>query len=620
MAQEFQTIWTLVGQAKLAEALATGTPLVITHMAVGDGDYTPTSGLTALVNEVWRGPLVSSEVNPDNANWLEVRSTIVATVGDFTIREVGLFDEDGDLVVVSKYPATYKPIIAGGSTIDLDIVLVTEIQNAESVTIQIDAAVAIASVKFVLDEIEKHRLDPNPHPNLTIDTTDEVARDRIAQLTEAAHNLGAQSILVGHDYRAFTFDDASETDVGASSGYSISTGRLSSSRVFSSYSTANYGGAQLTFSGAQQNMTVPSGVYTLRFKMWGAGGGRGRASGANTFGPGGGGGFAVGDISVSPGETLVLITGGGGKQAPPTGGGQSGGAGGGLSGVFRGAYAQANALLIAGGGGGGSSDSATLGSGGAGGGTSGQSTSPATGGGDGGTQVAGGAGGIANDANGFTGSALQGGDGGGTGLASSVGGFGGGGDTKAFSSSVSGAGGGGGYFGGGGGGSPLNEAAGGGGSGYASAGVANVTLTAGSNETPANSTDVDRVGAGEGGVSTDGANGLIALALPTGASAFTWRSETTALDAPVSSARIALQGVIDGNIGDVTVTATNDNGATWSPMTLEEVADTALDGLTKQYVASGAFLSSGSEVAVEISHPSGPTSVSFDQIYLGVEP
>lgn len=219
MSQTFQTIWTLVGQFKLAEALATGTPLRITEMAVGDADYTPTSGATSLVNEVWRGPLVSSEVNASNSNWLEVRSTIVATVGDFTIREVGLFDEDGDLVVVSKYPETYKPILSGGSTIDLDIILVTEIQNADSVEIVIDATVAIASVKWVLDEIEKHRQETNPHPNLVL--RDEIARaTAIYAAVHAAEALavtGANPLPYGF---GDDFTDASGVD-GASTGVGI---------------------------------------------------------------------------------------------------------------------------------------------------------------------------------------------------------------------------------------------------------------------------------------------------------------------------------------------------------------------------------------------------------------
>jgi len=101
---------------------------------------------------------------------------------------------------------------------------------------------------------------------------------------------------------------------------------------------------------------VPAGKTTLRAKLWGAGGGD-NCNNINRWG--GPGGFAQGDIPVTPGEVLVCITGEGGTDERAFNTlGFGGGArkiysqGGGLTGIFRGAIARANALLIAGGGGG----------------------------------------------------------------------------------------------------------------------------------------------------------------------------------------------------------------------------------------------------------------------------
>ena len=55
MANEYKTIITNVGATKIAAAIASGIPLVITQAAVGDGngaDYTPDTIQTELRREV----------------------------------------------------------------------------------------------------------------------------------------------------------------------------------------------------------------------------------------------------------------------------------------------------------------------------------------------------------------------------------------------------------------------------------------------------------------------------------------------------------------------------------------------------------------------------------------
>ena len=216
-----------------------------------------------------------------------------------------------------------------------------------------------------------------------------------------------------------------------------------------------------TYSGANQSFTVPVGVNWIFVKLWGAGGGAGRAGGWSYGADGGGGGHVRGLFPVTPGSTIIVVVGrggvltnstnqsyGGGGTSTAVGGGY-GGQGGGYCGVFVTSVSQANALAIAGGGGGGGCSRAWFGNmGGAGGGLVGQrGASPYDGkftaGGNPGTQSAGGAAITGYTGNGTAGSALQGG--------------------TTASIDYSGAGGGG-YFGGGGGGySESNTMAGGGG-------------------------------------------------------------------------------------------------------------------------------------------------------------
>jgi hypothetical protein len=223
-----------------------------------------------------------------------------------------------------------------------------------------------------------------------------------------------------------------------------------------------------SYTGANQSLSIPASTSWVFVKLWGGGGGAGRAGGWSYGADGGGGGHTRGLFPVTAGSTLTIVVGRGGVTTNGItqsygGGGTNnsnsdptyGGHGGGYCGVFSASpVTQGNALAIAGGGGGGGSSRAWFGNiGGAGGGTVGQrGSSPYdgkfAGGGGGGSQSAGGGGGSAPPGtNGLSGSALQGG-------APGVNSYGGGG--------------GGGYFGGGGGAysEPNSMAGAGGGSGY----------------------------------------------------------------------------------------------------------------------------------------------------------
>ena len=222
MSQVFQSFWTLVGQAKIADALATGTPILITEMAVGDADYTPTPGLTALLSERWRGSIASADTDVANPNWLNIEGVITSSIGGFYIREIGLFDDVGDLLVISRYPEAYKPTLREGSVTDLVVQLTTEIQNVESVTFVIDPTVAIASRKYVDDAIEAHRQEANPHPRLAV--IDEIARDRAAlnalrimsstSITTAEHVAGHLWELETDEWGASSADEAHVVTAG----------------------------------------------------------------------------------------------------------------------------------------------------------------------------------------------------------------------------------------------------------------------------------------------------------------------------------------------------------------------------------------------------------------------
>lgn len=162
----FYTLLTNIGKAKLANATALGTTVQLTHIAVGDGNgsaITPVDTATVLTHEVWRAALNSIAVDPANTNWIVAEGYIPSTSGGFTVREVGLFDIDGDLIAIGSYPDTYKPTLASGSAKDLYIKVIIEVTNSSTVTLKIDPAVVLSTRSYVDSKVVEHEAKADPH-------------------------------------------------------------------------------------------------------------------------------------------------------------------------------------------------------------------------------------------------------------------------------------------------------------------------------------------------------------------------------------------------------------------------------------------------------------------------
>ena len=180
MANEFFTLLTASGKAKLAAAQANGAPLQISQMAVGDGDnggyYTPSESQTALKHETWRGALNHLAVDPNNPSWVVAEAVLPDTVGGFYIREVGLFDSRGDLIAVGKFPESYKPLLAAGSNKQLYVRMILEVSNTAAVTLLVDPSVVLATRSAVeqriAEELAKRDLPLAALPQPCVATAD----------------------------------------------------------------------------------------------------------------------------------------------------------------------------------------------------------------------------------------------------------------------------------------------------------------------------------------------------------------------------------------------------------------------------------------------------------------
>ena len=156
MATKYYALLTNVGAAKLANATALGEQVEITQMAVGDGNGalpTPNPAQTALVHELRRAPLNTLTIDPVNTNQIIAEQVIPEDVGGWWIREIGLYDSDGDMIAVANCAETYKPLLQEGSGRMQVIRVILIVSSTQAVTLKIDPSVVLATRQYVDDQI-----------------------------------------------------------------------------------------------------------------------------------------------------------------------------------------------------------------------------------------------------------------------------------------------------------------------------------------------------------------------------------------------------------------------------------------------------------------------------------
>lgn len=135
---EYYNVTTNLGDAEIANAIATNTKLDITHVAFGDGNGsvpTPNKTRTTLVREVHRQAVTKYERHATNANWIVIETIIPSDVGGFTIREMGIiangklishgshapFEKVADPSGVSEYRLRFTQNVTDGSVVELTL-------------------------------------------------------------------------------------------------------------------------------------------------------------------------------------------------------------------------------------------------------------------------------------------------------------------------------------------------------------------------------------------------------------------------------------------------------------------------------------------------------------------
>ncbi|WP_244051962.1 phage tail protein [Escherichia coli] len=217
--RKFKTIITDTGAKKLAQAAAPdGNPVRLTHMAVGDGGGTlptPDSKQTRLVHEVWRHTVNRVILDATHQNSIIAELVIPPETGGFWIREIGVFDEHGDLIAVGNTAESYKPTVAEGSGRAQTFRTILTVSSTATVALTVDNTMVMATVDYVNDKLKEHE-QSRRHPDASLTAKGFVQLSSATNSTSEALAATPKAVKAAYDLAngKYTAQDATTARKG----------------------------------------------------------------------------------------------------------------------------------------------------------------------------------------------------------------------------------------------------------------------------------------------------------------------------------------------------------------------------------------------------------------------
>ncbi|WP_244220770.1 phage tail protein [Pseudomonas kribbensis] len=201
---QFFAILTNVGMAKQANADALGIPWLITQMGVGDANPNgladppnpvPSATQTKLLNEWRRKPLNQLKIDPVNPAVIIAEQIIPADEGGKWIREIGLYDADGDLVAVANCAPSFKPLLSQGSGRTQIVRMNFIVASTGNIQLKIDPSVVLATREYVDAKIleELYKLDSKQ--SVRVATTANIALSGLQSIDGVALAVGDRVLV-----------------------------------------------------------------------------------------------------------------------------------------------------------------------------------------------------------------------------------------------------------------------------------------------------------------------------------------------------------------------------------------------------------------------------------------
>lgn len=178
---EFYAILTEDGERLKFECEHSNKKFIMSEIAVGDSNgsyYEPVKTQKDLKNPCYRQAITRSITDSKNL----VKSVILdipEKVNGFTVREVGVYGEDGKLLIIGKYPETEKRVPESGALSQLAIKInLTEI-NELVLPVLIDPSINTASVEYVEKYFQKLEEKGQPEGYASLDENGLVPKQQL---------------------------------------------------------------------------------------------------------------------------------------------------------------------------------------------------------------------------------------------------------------------------------------------------------------------------------------------------------------------------------------------------------------------------------------------------------
>lgn len=146
------------GASAVTTAIANNSKVNIAKVVLGDGvltDVATDKSRTAIKNKVWESTTAPSvTINPDNNQQILVECSVPSNVGGWTVREVGLLDNNAKLIAIAKVADFEKPTVSQGQSTEYTIKLIVTVSNTSVVSLTVDASVVTASQQFVTEKMK----------------------------------------------------------------------------------------------------------------------------------------------------------------------------------------------------------------------------------------------------------------------------------------------------------------------------------------------------------------------------------------------------------------------------------------------------------------------------------
>ena len=159
----FKTIFTRRGAQFLMQSASSGQAVVLTEMAVGDGNgnpVTPAATQTTLVRERYRGRINRIYQDPSDNTRFTAEFIIPASTDAFTMRELGVFDANGAMIMVGSTPEAYKPAPSEGSYSDIVIAVDFFLTSDANINITLDPDTVVVNQHWLVNNWTAAQLIP----------------------------------------------------------------------------------------------------------------------------------------------------------------------------------------------------------------------------------------------------------------------------------------------------------------------------------------------------------------------------------------------------------------------------------------------------------------------------